>query len=79
MTIPAVEGGAVGTVARIHREAGIAHYRRLGWFFSCAWAARQGIPWDAVDDLRRIFCPTPPSATPEPVWAGGLVVKGGRP
>ena len=40
MTIPAVEGGAVGTVARIHREAGIAHYRRLGWFFAGAWAAR---------------------------------------
>ena len=40
MTIPAVEGGAVGTVARIHREAGLAHYRRLALFFAGAWAAR---------------------------------------
>ena len=55
MTIPAVEGGAVGTVARIHREAGIAHYRRLGWFFWSARSARRGVLWGAVDDLRRIF------------------------
>lgn len=41
MTIPAVEGEPkVGTVARIHREAGIAHYRRLALFFAGAWAAR---------------------------------------
>ena len=44
MNIPAVEGGAVGTVARIHREAGIAHYRRLAEFFSGAWAARARLP-----------------------------------
>ena len=52
MNIPAVEDGAVGTVRRIilRRQA----YRRAD-FFSCAWAARQGIPWGAVDDPRRTF------------------------
>ena len=52
MSIPAVKDGAVGTVRRIilRREA----YRRAD-FFHCAWAARQGIPWGAVDDLRRTF------------------------
>ena len=52
MNIPAVEDGAVGTVRRIilRRQA----YRRAD-FFSCAWAARQGLPWRAVDDLRRTF------------------------
>ena len=41
MTIPAIEGEPkVGTVARVHREAGIAHYRRLALFFAGAWAAR---------------------------------------
>ena len=52
MNVPAVEGGAVGMIRRIilRREA----YRRAD-FFSCAWAARQGLPWRAVDDLRRTF------------------------
>lgn len=56
MNIPAVEGvPAVGTVASIHRKAGIAEARRLGWFFWCARSARRGVPWGAVDDLRRTF------------------------
>ena len=56
MNVPAVEGNPkVGTVARIHREVGIAEARRLGWFFWCARSARRGVPWGAVDDLRRTF------------------------
>ena len=52
MNVPAVEDGAVGTVRRIvlRRQA----YRRAD-FFSCARSARRGVPWDAVDDLRRTF------------------------
>lgn len=53
MTIPAVEGGAVGTVARIHRKVGVAEARRFAEFFCCAWAAREGIPWFVADELRH--------------------------